>query len=114
MIRLFIKSGMFVFIIVYIDLNCIFGLDSNCDISDDFLCELFPCIDMVPPVYHINKNKRVNVPCAAPLCVVLSFSPWEIRREREGAALGTILVLFIVLLRLKFIWYIIMYSKYTT
>ena len=30
----------------------------------------------------INKNKRTNIPCAAPLCVVLSFSPWEKRRER--------------------------------
>ena len=29
----------------------------------------------------INKNKRTNIPCAAPLCVVLSFSPWEKRRE---------------------------------
>ena len=39
--RWFIESGMFIFIILYIDLNCIFGLDSNSDIFGDFLGEFF-------------------------------------------------------------------------
>ena len=39
--RWFIESGMFIFIIFYIDLNCIFGLDSNSDIFDDFLSGFF-------------------------------------------------------------------------
>ena len=30
----------------------------------------------------VNRLKRRNPPCAAPLCVVSSFSPWEKRRER--------------------------------
>ena len=33
--------------------------------------------------YRINRPKRRNPPCDAPLCVVSSFFPWEKRREGE-------------------------------
>ena len=42
-----------------------------------------------------NKHKQeINVSCAAPLCVVLSFFPMG-KEEREGAALGTILLYYL-------------------
>ena len=33
------------------------------------------------PMLVINRLKRRNPPCTAPLCVVSSFFPWEKRRE---------------------------------
>ena len=56
--RVFIESGMFVFIIFYIDLNCIFGLDSNSDIFDDFLNELFMLSFLC--VQKANLNDRCS------------------------------------------------------
>ena len=44
-------------------------------------------VSMTNKDYIINRLKRRNPPCAAPLCVVSSFFPME-KEERGGAAQG--------------------------
>ena len=46
-------------------------------------------------IFKVNKNKRRNVPCATPSLRGVEFFSHGKRGEREGAAQGTILLLFL-------------------